>query len=754
MSHKYKINTKEYSMPRQEAMSNGPYSHEIPRTIEEFTAGLTRAREARSVDFDCGSVIWAHNSDRSGFIPYYSEAGLDEFTAQELNILGTAPYGGLKKYDKAEVYAERTGALWHVTGEGTGRRLERLQPLFSPFGEEWHDSVVGPSIFPLPRELQKKLGQEERRRSQLRKTVGFVGVLALPPLALAYSGNFYPSATSPAPVASASPTPTAKPKVTKAPPVSQPTPSAEPTTPPPNPAPDSEKVTVSVASWNALYNNSTKKAKAGINTLFNTNGNDIVGMQEAKDLSKTVFSKLACNYDATSCKYDKAMYPGANAGDTSRNQIMWTDRFTFVKGSTMHAASDPDVKNRHFKHQRYINWVRLKDKQTGQDMYFIDTHAPNGIESHGLPNKKHKGSVKAYATYMHNVVKTIKDLQKDGIPIVLVGDSNVNFRADNAKCTTVFFPCRSIDPLMEDMWVLADIDGQNGKLSTQGKSGNRLIDRVYFSETNTVKMMITKAYVGTDKGKMTGGDEGSDHKPVNVVFELEITDKQTGDKKTGSFSLTLDGVKNFRDAAATSNGTLQKGVLYRSGKLEGATKNDIDKIASLLGENGTIIDLRTAAVQAKEPDPKIPNVEQSSLPVDSASSTESYINVFVENAADRAQMGAAIKEFADSKGPTWVHCTAGKDRTGWFTAMVQYINAIGDNEQAAQPQTEAQIEEHVKAQLMREYLRSKSSDTVKAEWIEGAINKAKAAYGGSLEKYIQSGLGVSEETIEKIAAKL
>lgn len=740
-------------MSRPEAIGNGAYSHEIPRMIEEFAAELTRVREARCVSFTCGPVIWAHNSDHSGFIPYYSEVGLNKCTAPDLETLGTSPEEGLKNCDKAQVYAEKAGALWCIIGDNTGHELERLQPL-PQFGEEWHDSAVHSSIFPLSRDLQRKLGQHERQRSQLRKTVGFLGALVLPPLGMAYSGNFYTAALPHAPVASTSFTSitTPKAKTASVDPTKSPAPTA--TTSSETSPTDTKTVTLKVATANLLVDNSPKKVKKGLDTLFDTNDNDVVGFQESAPFVKKVMAKIACESEAKTCSKKEMMFPGINGGRGGGNQIVWkTDRFDFINGSSKHAASDPDVGGHHYKHYRSINWVHLKDKQTGQDMYFVDIHAPNAVEKSGLPNKKHKASVKAYATYMHSIVKTVRRLQKDGIPIIMVGDSNVNFRTDNAKCTTAFFPCKSIDPLMEDVWIIADISDDNSQLGTQGNN-NRVIDRVFFSETNTTKLTVRKASVGTEKGRMHGGDEGSDHKPVNVVFELQITDKQTGSKKTHSFSLTLDGVKNFRDAAATSNNSIQKGVLYRSGKLEYATKSDIDKIASLLGKNGTIIDLRTTGVQAKEPDPKIAGVEERSFPIDGASSSKSYINVFVKSAADRAQLGAAITAFANSQGPTWVHCTEGKDRTGWFTAMVQYINAIGDNKQAAHPKPEAQIEKQVKAQVMREYLRSKSSNTVKSAWIEGAINTAKATYGGSVEQYLQSGLGVSKETIQKIAAKL
>lgn len=659
-----------------------------------------------------------------------------------------------QKY-RHDIFCEPDGTAW-ITGRNFLNQpvLERLHDIHEKPNHEtmydtpdiiyWNEGLTLRAV-----ENAAKLRKQERRKQAVHAIAGAtLGILTLPSLLSA----LHPSSSdtiSPTPTVAS--VPSSKPKATKTPSPDQPSPSTEPSSSKqPDPMPEQETMTLSVATWNMLYKNSNKKVAAGIKTLFETNGNDIVGLQEAVSITKRVLSKTACESEAKTCKHTLTMYPGANGGSATRDQIVWrTNRFSFVKGDTIHAASDPDIHNRHFKHQRYINWVRLTDKTTKQDVYFIDVHAPNGIESNGSPNKKHMNSVKAFKKYTQKLVETIKTLQKDGIPIILVGDFNVNFRAD--KCATVFFPCRSIDPLMENMWVIADINGNNSKLSTQGNT-KRIIDRAYYSETNAVKMKIVEAYVGTHDGKMSGGDKGSDHKPVNVVFEMEITNKQTGSKKTGSFSLTLDGVKNFRDAAATSNGSMAKGVLYRSAKLEDATPSDINKIVALLGKSGTIIDLRTKTVQTKQPDPKIPGIKRSEIYIDGASSAETYKNVFVKT-SDRLQMGAALKEFANSEGPTLVHCTAGKDRTGWFTWVVQYINAIEDG-QPADAKAEAAIEKQIKTSAMREYLRSnQSGGAVRAAWVEAAMQELMKKYG-TFESYVKDGLGLSDEDMAKIARKI
>lgn len=185
---------------------------------------------------------------------------------------------------------------------------------------------------------------------------------------------------------------------------------------------------------------------------------------------------------------------------------------------------------------------------------------------------------------------------------------------------------------------------------------------------------------------------------------------------------SLDNVVNFRDAG--SSGYLKTGVLYRSGNLANAKSS---QVATLL-DGGTIIDLRTAGVIQDNPDVSVAGVARLNFPIHG---TENYAE-FVTNADSRAGFKSAITAIANTNGKTLLHCTYGKDRTGWTVAMIMY--AVGASE----------------SQVQNEYL--KSSD-VSADMLKVGLTKIKEKYG-SVNAYLTNGLGLSDTTITKLKNKL
>ena len=195
---------------------------------------------------------------------------------------------------------------------------------------------------------------------------------------------------------------------------------------------------------------------------------------------------------------------------------------------------------------------------------------------------------------------------------------------------------------------------------------------------------------------------------------------------------TIRSVHNMRDASA-SNSVIKPRLLYRSPELAGISRTDKKTLSKVLS-GGTVVDMRLGPGRASSPDPELDNVDNIAVPAD-------LINMdyrsFVNNSSNRAAFGRVINIIANSDGPVLVHCTHGKDRTGWVVAMVMYSLGATD------------------AQVMSEYLKSNASgETVSPRWLNAGLSEARADYNGSIMSYIKDGLGVSDQTLKNLREKL
>lgn len=165
----------------------------------------------------------------------------------------------------------------------------------------------------------------------------------------------------------------------------------------------------------------------------------------------------------------------------------------------------------------------------------------------------------------------------------------------------------------------------------------------------------------------------------------------------------MEGIHNFRDFGGyqTVNGTqIKKGLLYRSGSLDKATNADLDKLAALGIK--TICDLRSEQERIMEPD-RIPDVKpvtffNISMPpiVDyhsrslkrlfslmfGAERKTDYIAESYKAYRDYAtgylpQLKALFKRISNPENlPVLIHCSAGKDRTGVVSSLIQQMLGV------------------------------------------------------------------------------
>lgn len=244
----------------------------------------------------------------------------------------------------------------------------------------------------------------------------------------------------------------------------------------------------------------------------------------------------------------------------------------------------------------------------------------------------------------------------------------------------------------------------------------------------------------------------------------------------------LEGADNFRDLggigagyATVEGGHVTRGVVYRSNALTLSTR-DLDHLATL--DITEVIDLRTPEEIAAKPDSSIPGatwVNENVLgslgtstapsfttPADAETMMTGAYTTMVTDPAARDALAETLTRIAQADGAVIVHCTAGKDRTGWVSALLLHIAGVDD----------ALIDNNYL--LTNQYSRATISSTlavirstngesaaaayapllgVQRSFLDASRSAAIAEYG-SIDGYLQDGLGLSRTTLDILRGKL
>ncbi|MCJ1677663.1 tyrosine-protein phosphatase [Streptomyces sp. APSN-46.1] len=254
-------------------------------------------------------------------------------------------------------------------------------------------------------------------------------------------------------------------------------------------------------------------------------------------------------------------------------------------------------------------------------------------------------------------------------------------------------------------------------------------------------------------------------------------------------------VANFRDLGGTplSGGrTVRPGLVLRSGQLDRLDPGADPAVASL--GIRTVIDFRTAMERTAHPD-RVPDgarllvgdvladkmgtdtvpaaAQLKDLLSDPAVAEEhlgggraaamfaDIYRSFVLSGSAQAAYRLLLTEVADpDSGPVLFHCTAGKDRTGWAatvilsllgaddeTLMAEYLSVNPAVRQAFAPMIEGFTAAGGDPELALALIG------VFPSYLEAALEEVSTRYG-SMEKYVREGLGVSDETVEALRARL
>jgi protein-tyrosine phosphatase len=256
--------------------------------------------------------------------------------------------------------------------------------------------------------------------------------------------------------------------------------------------------------------------------------------------------------------------------------------------------------------------------------------------------------------------------------------------------------------------------------------------------------------------------------------------------------LPLEGTPNFRDLGGyeTTDGHFVRwGKIYRSGVLSYLTPADLTYLSQL--NMRVVCDFRTQQENADAPEKWIDgaNTKRINLPIGADASkkvtapmeafmatnptsaqlrdwmTKTYGSFAFTYAPEYAQLFAQLKE---DRVPLLYHCTAGKDRTGVFTALL--LLSLGVPEQTVLADYEltdqyllngnqhSDANQKMKANMSK-MLSKLTPDQKKVlmaanpEYLKNTLRTIGAKYG-SFDNYRRQALGVSDSDLVKLRAEL
>ena len=259
-----------------------------------------------------------------------------------------------------------------------------------------------------------------------------------------------------------------------------------------------------------------------------------------------------------------------------------------------------------------------------------------------------------------------------------------------------------------------------------------------------------------------------------------------------SQQITNEKIPNLRDLGGMEGADgkhIRSGLLLRSEQLYNASAKDVALLEALPLRK--IVDFRNPKEAAEKPDPMIHGSEYLHLSIIDDSTLlswekdkseqgrreltaaqndpeagakgmcELYRN-FVRMPYSRAQYTCFLKALLETDGAVLWHCTLGKDRCSWGTALVQTVLGVSrDAIMADYLYTNECLKDEIAG--MMEMLRKLSSKTnlagagkamveAREEYLLSAWDEAEKQYG-SMDAFLEQGLGVSADMRNQMCAK-
>lgn len=251
-------------------------------------------------------------------------------------------------------------------------------------------------------------------------------------------------------------------------------------------------------------------------------------------------------------------------------------------------------------------------------------------------------------------------------------------------------------------------------------------------------------------------------------------------------ALRLRSLPNFRDIGGvpTRDGhRLTTGRVFRSERPHRIAPGDRARLETL--GVGLVIDLRTAADRTKNPAAATGRAQVRSIPLHedpsfdiglghlarflASAEGEARFRAFVARyyrhlAHERApQIGVAITAVAGAREPVWIHCTAGRDRTGMLVAILE--GALGVPEDIVLAGfRETDLRYAARLERLRRVLRAITLLRVpdariravlrcQSETLAEVLTELSSRHG-SIEGYVRHACGVDDATFAALRSSL
>ncbi|WP_222844265.1 tyrosine-protein phosphatase [Aldersonia kunmingensis] len=249
--------------------------------------------------------------------------------------------------------------------------------------------------------------------------------------------------------------------------------------------------------------------------------------------------------------------------------------------------------------------------------------------------------------------------------------------------------------------------------------------------------------------------------------------------------IRIAGLPNLRDVGGwptSDGGRVRRGMLYRSVELNRLDADGVNSFAAL--GIRTVFDLRTEHERTAQPDnlPEGTRHVVADVLADSMGAAAAHLLELLEDPAGAAKLlgdGAAAKEglaesyrnivgsnsalsayrtvytdLVDPQGhPALIHCTTGKDRTGWGAAALLMLLGVDDADVMSDYLLTNEELLPSFAPLFERFAEGGGDPAVLAlilgvrqEYLETGIAEMRTRFG-DIEGYFASGLGFDEATM-------